>query len=133
MIFIDYSYICIIFGTILSRLIDPIYSFITQSEWKKNTCSILFVAELRTRDLVTWPSRPSPPSHRAACQLACNHNKHVAWPPSPTTTAGEARRGKTWYWITDIGAYNEIAIKRLIVACWHIPRIGERGGKPENQ
>lgn len=59
---------------------------------EKNTCSILFVAELRTRDLVTWPSRPSPPSHRAACQLACNHNKHVAWPPSPSSTAGEVRQ-----------------------------------------
>jgi len=39
-------------------------------------------------------------------------------------------RSGYYYWITDIRPYNEIAIKRLIVACWHIPRI-DRGGKPE--
>lgn len=90
----------------------------SQSMASRITCSILFVAESTTRDLVTWPRHP----RKAAKRRVNSHvitTKHVA-----VTRFG--------YRVTNIWPYNEIAISRLIVACWHIPRLaGGRSRKPE--
>lgn len=90
------------------------------------TCSILFVAELTTRDLVTWPRRPRKAATRQSGKAANRRvNSHVI----TTKHVAVTRFG---YRATNIWPYNEIAIRRLIVACWHIPRrAGGRRPKAE--